>query len=282
MSQRIVLSLGGVEGEVTLTKQSAKPRDAQPETWVEGEEGGKVGGYTDSADWVSMRPADPMADDEDDVEPASRASGGGGVPESSRRRGVTLEDGTRVDLTDRLAAIDESTLLKGMHVDAAVPRSSIPSSMVRDAHYVTPAGAGAPLFLAHLWKGMRESRKALVVRWSKRKNQALGVLVARGSTGEAWIELLELEWRENLRQPPRGTMLPVEAVPDRNAAAAAKAIRAYMAQPVIFDELRDQRQQQRAELLESARRQVDWSAPEQPEQPADVEALGRLLAGQAA
>lgn len=193
-------------------------------------------------------------------------------PETVVQRGIWRDievngepDREWVDLTDQLAAIDERTQLVGMSVAATVRASSIPAGRVRDSYYVAPAAEGAGGVLALLWTGLRKHRAAALVVWSKRTNQALGAVVARGTAEKPHLELMELEWEANLRPVlPRcnlaGAMEQV-AGNERALAAAERLVAAYREKPSIFEALRDECAGQRIDLLNAAREGRDYEAP---------------------
>lgn len=305
--QRTTIIIEGAEAEVALIKASAKPREAKYDTrrvLVGGAPatapadplfapGGEVAGGAvlydpeEEPTGASLR-TDPLGDDPgaeggapDAPWPAAApAEAPPAAPDTEMRHGVELEDGTFVDLTDELEAIDGRTKLVGMRIVRTTASTNVPRHKVRDCHYVAPAGEGAPLFLAHLWAGLRQTRRAALVRWTKQKNQALGALVARGSEhGHAWLEVLELEWEVNVREVPPRCHLPVARVPLRGREAAARAMGAMSAGVRVFDELRDERTGQRADLLVAARAGARWEPPPEEEGPEDAARLADALAG---
>jgi hypothetical protein len=150
------------------------------------------------------------------------------------------EDGEWVDLTDRLAKIDERTRIDGMEVVATIPSPSVPRHRVRDSYWIglAPDAAGTPKVLALLWAALRKQQRAAVVKWTKRTNQALGII----------------EWSANMRKPgPRATA-PLTVETSIAEQAAALALVEALAEPSAFlDSVRDERTAKRAELLEAAR-----------------------------
>jgi non-homologous end joining protein Ku len=168
------------------------------------------------------------------------------------------EDGEWVDLTDRLAKIDERTRIDGMEVVATIPSPSVPRHRVRDSYWIglAPDAAGTPKVLALLWAALRKQQRAAVVKWTKRTNQALGIIVASGAvpTNDPALVLLEIEWSANMRKPgPRATA-PLTVETSIAEQAAALALVEALAEPSAFlDSVRDERTAKRAELLEAAR-----------------------------
>lgn len=275
--QRNTLTIGPVSAEIALLKTSAKPREAQHETRrVDAPEA--AAGPVLAADEPPAVPAavslevggervDPLA-----PEPEAPAPTGGFAPLADEEpvreqvdpiiddlpaieRGVHGPGDVWVNLTDELAAIDERTKLTSMEIEVCVARNAVPSERVRDAHFVAPAGEGAPKVLALLWMALRRTNRAALVRWTKKTNQALGALVARGSQHDPHLVLLELEWQANMRDVPlRAHLLPaMAAVREPEVAAAKDLIVAWQESPSAFERLRDERSGQRADLLDAAR-----------------------------
>lgn len=194
-------------------------------------------------------------------------------PETVVQQGVTTEAGEWVDLTGELKAIDERCILDGMEVAAAVARNAVPSERIRDAHFLAPAGPGAPKVLALLWSALRRTNRAQLVRWTKKTNQALGAIVARGAAdGDPHLVLLELEWKANMKAVPRRASLAaaLAATGEAELAAAEDYVMALHRNPSVFDDLRDERAGQRADLLEASRVGASWTAPAVDEQAQDA------------
>lgn len=184
---------------------------------------------------------------------AAALRGAGGVPEGEARRGVTLEDGTFVDLTDELAAIDERTRIDGLEVLFTVDGRSVPRFRVRDAHYVEPAGVGSGAVLAHVAVGLREHDLAAVVRWTKRTHQALGVVTPLGRGAQVALALLEVEFSENLRPASPAAVLPIADVSPEGAARAGELMDALRRPASALGLVADERIAQRRMLLAAAR-----------------------------
>jgi hypothetical protein len=269
--QRTTIKWGGIEVEASLVKNSAKPKEAAHETRRVGGEGADA--------VVAVEPMGNGAQAEAPKRVAPKPD-----PRGEVRRGVTGPDGEFVDLTDALSFIDERTILDGMEVVATVPQSQIPAVRVRDARYITPAADGAGRVLGLIWSGLRERHSAALVRWTKRTNQALGAIVARGGGSEPrYLILLEVEWSANMRAPGARADLdgPVEASSQEERKMAAHLVQAYKRQPEVLLELRDERTEQRADLLEAAREGKAWVPPVEEEQPEEAESLADALAAAA-
>jgi non-homologous end joining protein Ku len=277
--QRTVLRLGGAEAEVTLIKASAKPREAQYEVRRPA-----------TADITELTKGDPLGPDS---EPAPRVAAAFAAAVADQptptendgevRHGVTTEAGGWIDLTEELEAIDARTKLDGMTLEATVASVNVPRERVRDVHYLAPAGEGAPKVLGLLWLALRAQQAVALVRWTKRTNQALGAIVARGEgVANRHLVLLELEWAANMRAVPGRCLLPPVENLDAAVHAARKLVEAYR-EPgqAIFEALRDERTGQRIELLEAARSGEHFEAPAEKDVPDEAAALADALASAA-
>lgn len=266
MPERTTLVIGGVRAEVALTKVGAEPREAQYEVRrVALDEDGEPIAESDDFAAVATKGGGPPTDvfeateyvEADEPEP---------VAASERvEHGLTVDD-EWVDLTEQLNAIDAATILKEMEVDATVARNAIPNMRVRGAYYVSPAAPGASPALGYVWKALRDTGSAALVRRTKRKNQALGAVVPVGyehGGGPIYLVLLELEWSANVRPVPNNADLTtaVANLEVRGRQAAASLVTQMHESPRVFEELRDERIGRRAELLEAARAGKSWAAP---------------------
>jgi non-homologous end joining protein Ku len=190
------------------------------------------------------------------------------IPPATRvEQGVHLENGTWVDLTDRLTEVDERTRVDGLEVVRTLPASSYASEHVRELHYVVGDDPSEFKVLALLWHALRAERAAAEVRWTKRTAQARGIILARGEAGKgAHLALLELEWAQNVRPVPAKASGPVAAeVAPEEVAAAVELVESFRA-PTPRAELRDERLAKRAELLKFARagKLAEYVPPAEP------------------
>jgi non-homologous end joining protein Ku len=289
--QRTTLVFGGVAVDVSLSKASAKPKDAAHDTRrMIGDEPAEVARERALAAWTArnLTPTEQRAHalvndgrgDErnaehslaeerwtvaDDVladEPLASVRADAGdpfadLPPERVEQGVLLESGEFVDLTDRLAEIDARTRVEGMEVLATIASSSVPRTRVRDAHWIglAPGSSSGAKVLALLWRALRHADEAAVVRWTKRTNQAAGIIVPIGRLGQgAALCLLELEWAANLRAPGPRACAPLDVeVSEREMAAAVRLVDAIGKPASFVDSLHDERAVKRAELLGAAR-----------------------------
>lgn len=181
-----------------------------------------------------------------------------------------------VDLTDKLKKIDEDNKLDGMNIEATMTLSNVPRDLVRDEHYVLPRDPHSHKFVAMVYKGLKATGQAAVVRWTKRTNQALGVVVPRGTAAKPYLVVLELAWEENVREVPSSAFLDLDLVNDRQLASATTAM-TKMGRPASYIRaLRDERIAQRIALLDAARNGKVWALAEQEQDPS-LQQLGDLL-----
>jgi non-homologous end joining protein Ku len=276
--QRTTLVFGGVAVDVSLSKASAKPKDAAHDVRrMIGDELAEVArerALAAFAPWVDVAlTTEPLTEQRwavaDDALADERTGPSGetvwrdapdpfaDLPPERVEQGVLLESGEFVDLTDRLAEIDERTRVEGMEVLATIASSSVPRTRVRDAHWIglAPGSSSGAKVLAILWRALRQEDAAAVVRWTKRTNQAVGIVVPTGAMGRgAALCLLELEWAANLRAPGPRACAPLDVeVSDRELGAARRLVEALHRPASFVDGLHDERAVKRAELLGAAR-----------------------------
>lgn len=175
------------------------------------------------------------------------------LPETVVQQGLWLgegDDAQWVDLTDRLAEIDERTALDGMEIMGTIPSPSVPRLRVRDAYYIAAVDRKQRKVLRLIHGALNASKRAAVVRWSPRSSHQLGIVVA---TGDA-LAVLSVEWAENMREPSDRVTDSLKAdVSVEEAAAALRLVEAWAMPASALDDLRDERLRKRAELLVAAR-----------------------------
>ena len=203
------------------------------------------------------------------------------------QQGVYTDDGTWVDLTDRLQEVDERTRVDGMEVVATIASTAVPRERVREAYFVAGVEPTEFKVLALLWHALRSENRVAAVRWTKRTAQALGVVVARGELGkDAHLVVLELEWSGNMRTPNPRVVGPIKRpLSDDEVASAVELVQAFEAGPSAMNDLRDERLAKRAELLTAAREGTltEYVPPVEPMPDfADVTTLQDALAASAA
>jgi hypothetical protein len=199
---------------------------------------------------------------QDAAQAAARdAQHGISAPMTRVARGTTGPDGF-VDLTERLSEIDEYVRIDGLRIDAAIPAGRVPRERITAAKYVVPQNATAQKVVGLLFDAMHERERELVVRWSKRTNQALGILVASSKRGA--LMLYEVEWAgSEKRVPPAAKIAGVadNCSPDERASARSYLTR--LSQPAgALDDLVDERRALHRGLLEAAKAGESFALPE--------------------
>jgi hypothetical protein len=210
---------------------------------------------------------------------AERDAAAGHVPAVRQARGVYTNAGEFIDLTQLLADIDEHVKLDGLTVAKSIDSTVIPRDRVRGSFYIEPAGKKAEAALSTrvrdlLWTVLSEDRRALVVRWTKRTNQALGIVVASRSHGA--LELLEVEWGPNMRRPSaRARVTPGFKATENELAAARDFLKRTAAPTAAIDEIADERRVLQAQAVELAKTKGELLTL--PERHSDDEALAAAL-----
>lgn len=178
-------------------------------------------------------------------------AGTGEVVEKEKvRRGIRREDGSFIDLTDQVEAIDERTKLERMDVVGFIDSTRVTRSRVLGSYFV---GAGddpqAPRALRLIAEGLKKTRRAGVVKWTKASRQTLGVLVSEGGT----LRLLELAWAEDLREAPaKAAVIAKAVVTESEVDAVCELIEAMSDTTETLDNLRDDAIALREELIARA------------------------------
>jgi hypothetical protein len=199
------------------------------------------------------------------------------APAMRSARGITLEDGTWVELTDELENIDDAARLDGLTVAAAIPAGSIPRERVRDASWVTPVDELGAKVRDLLYEALADANRALAVRWTKRTNQALGIIVA-SKTHKA-LMLLEVEWSANMKAPPVRALYGAgdPQITDGERKAAAALVTSLAESRGALDDLHDERRRMQAELIAKTKAGEPFALPETTD---GLEAeLAAMLAG---
>lgn len=209
-STRTILVLGEVQAPIGLYKATRDPVAQRkwakpPEPKEEGEEdtltdaltgtkktATKKGGSKGTASTGKSSSSKKAAGKDEDVQP------------EKPRKGILKEDGAFVDLTDHIAAIAERTTLDCLEVVSFIRREQVPRERISEAFYVGAGGGKkkGPFppskVLALLYRGLKSSGRAAVVRWGKRTKSAVGVMVPHPSGA---LVVLELAYAENTLAP---------------------------------------------------------------------------------
>lgn len=167
------------------------------------------------------------------------------------RRGVRLEDGSFIDCTEQLAAIDERTKLDRMEVvpHGFVDITRIPRARVAATYYLGAADEKAPRALRMMYEGLKRKRRGAVVKLTKRSRQSLGVIGWHGKC----LVLYELSWSDDFRDPPARALAPQKAVvSDAEVDAFCELVDAWSGRVEVLDDLRDDAVALRRELMAKA------------------------------
>lgn len=164
------------------------------------------------------------------------------------RRGVRLEDGEFVDVTDQLARIDEETQLEEMRIISFIRIEQVPRARITRSYYLGHDAPGSSKLLKALYVGMKQTGRAAVVKWTKTSRQALGIL--RVDPKRDALVVLEVEWAGNWREPgDRVTQFQNAVLTDEEARAAELLVHAMADSVASLDELADDARALREELL---------------------------------
>lgn len=315
-SVRTSLSLGLVEADVKLYKTTGKgekdptfttagpngfPLRAEQRAVEAGveetEKADPLGLAEDEGDGTAVPPATPVVEDPgpEAVPPAgavvSSAPGtfktvmveeetGVEVEPDDVRRGVRREDGTFVDLTNRLTAIDEETKLDRIQVLDFIRRERVPRERVVGSYYLAADSKSSPRVLRVLYEGMKRAERVAIVRWTKVKGQSLGLLVPHGSGA---LVVLECVFADAARKPNAACLAHMRAsVTEKQVERAVELIESMNAPPSALDGYFDRRAQLQRELVEKAEQGADLADFAVVEEPAEaIHSLDELLVASA-
>lgn len=198
------------------------------------------------------------------------------------RKGIIRPDGAFVDLTEQIEAVAERTTLDCLEVVSFIRREQVPRERILNAFYV---GTGtrkkkeahsAGQVLALLYRGLKLSERAAVVRWGMRSKSAVGVMVAHGSGS---LLVLELAYAENVLAPnPECLAHQHIALADGRVEQMAELINAMAESRASLDDVRDHRAQLERELAVRAEHgELDDFTAHEYESDEQIDDLGRLL-----
>lgn len=269
---------GAMSAEVALFKTTAESKLAEFDTLREPAE---EEAPTDLSGLLTASlPSDPLAEAAaPTIAPVAEGAEFGGVmppPKPKPRKGIYRADGTFIDLTEKLEAIDEATQLEEMRVVSFIRREVVPRERIIGSYYVAAKSKPAAKILRLLRDAMAHAERVAVVRWTKRSRQALGVIVPR--RGGA-IEILELEWARNWREPnPRCLMHAAAPVTPQELTLAAELVHAMGDNRSSLDDLEDDRIVMRENLRHAAEEGLldSWDAPSAPEREETADVLAGL------
>ena len=232
------------------------------------------------------------------VPPAGEAAGGAlgddaTLPEDTEpakpRKGIRKEDGGFVDLTDQIEEVTERSTLEEMRVLFFLDASHVPRERIIGSYYLGGAGlgeadiadpdtVGPARLLKTLGTVLRSTKRVAVVRFSKRKGQTLGVLVARR---DGALLLLELAFAAQVRQPNGKCLAHTKAkVSDEAIAGVFALVDSMAAKRDSLDGVRDARRVMEDELVARAEAgELDeYELVPELDMDEETEQLGALLA----
>lgn len=207
------------------------------------------------------------------------------------RRGVRLDDGSFVPLDEHLKWIEEQTALEEMDIEAFIDFGQVPRERVIGCYYLgTPAKKTegwepwqVAQMLRALYEGMRRTRRAGLVKWTKRSRQSLGVVVPHPRSETLLV--LQLAWAADWREAPkRATAIREAEVSERDVDAACDLIGALSGRRADLDAMEDAAIFWRRQLIEDARagRLEEPEVIEAPEEEPAPDLAGALEASAAA
>jgi hypothetical protein len=186
-------------------------------------------------------------------------------------KGVTGPNGF-VDLSERLTEIDTHVKLDGMEIVAAVPSNYVPRERVRNASFVVPQDPTSQKIVGLLYDSLLDASRVIAVRWTKRTNQALGVLVASKARG--CLMLYEVEWGANERKAPAAAKVGGIAakLSDGERQAAIDYVERISRPASALDEVADERRELQRALLDATKDGEDFVLPEREREDGDLAA----------
>lgn len=237
----------GVGSAPIVEDTAPAPEDPGPEAEAppveEGPDGGHYGGggapAADSAPGTVKRVlVEGAGEDEVVVEP------------EDVRRGIRLDDGEFVDLTDQLGKAEEESRAEGLEVLGFVRRERVPRERVVGSYYLAGDKKDSLRLVRVLFESMQESGRVGVVRWTKSKGQTLGILTPRG---DGAMVVLELDFAEVWKAPSPKCLAHRQAEVKRSEIDAAKVLIEKMSWSAgKIEEIRNRRVELEDELVEKA------------------------------
>lgn len=158
-----------------------------------------------------------------------------------------------VDLTERLAEIDEATHLDELDVVGTILSTEVPRHRVRGAYYVGSDGPGGLMALHYLYAGLRKSGRLAVVELTKRSRQTLGVIAPYNRPVGHVLILLELARGSEVREAPERAKLDAATVTPEGVGIATELVKVLTSPASILDELKDDAVVYREDLIAAAK-----------------------------
>lgn len=240
-----------------------------------------VAAHEEGAELMRRRIAElqPAAPVEETYQAIVHAETGEELEEADVRKGVRLEDGSFVDLTDELAKVDAQVAKDEMRVVSFIRVEQVPRARILGSYYLGSDGPGSPKVLRLLYEGMRRTHRVAVVKWTKTSRQALGVIAPLPRLNGA-LGVIELAWEEDWREPSPRCLTHLQAqVTTGELEAAEDFIRAMADSVASLEEVQDDRRVLYRQLKEAALagdRPVVEDVPEAAPEGTDLETALRL------
>jgi non-homologous end joining protein Ku len=270
---KTTLAFGLVKCPIALYGTTGKPEDAPK--W---DTAGPNHGFLKTAAELMVEDSDagdsPLAIEpsEPDAELAAAPSGlfemNGDervpVERADVRRGLRREDGTFIDLTENIADIEARTKLEEMRVVEFIRTEELRRDRIRNSYFVASDAPGTAKVLRLLCEVMQAKKRIGIVKWTKRSRQSLGAIVPYpdGKT----IEVLELSWPEDVREPPEKVLWPAQVEVSADELGVANELVAVMSgrRADSLDVQRDDARGMYRELLARAEAGEMFTMPEAP------------------
>lgn len=157
-------------------------------------------------------------------------------------KGVRIGDVFRVVPPSELEYADAATHLESVDLLEFVDYRRVPTDRLTGFFYVQP-DPGFAKSLRVIIDAMRAEKKAMLVKFTVRKRQRLGVIRAREDTPGKWVLVLNgVAFAADVRKPDERVLEPamVEAVEERAVAAARSIIRAHSGPGESLESARDE------------------------------------------
>jgi len=196
-------------------------------------------------------------------------------------RGVRKPSGDFVDVTDALERIEEDSRLEAVEVLTFIDLRHAPPERVTGSYYLAARSVTGLRLAAVLRRALRQTGRAAVVRFTKRKGQRLGILKPHRSGA---LLLCEVAWEAECRAPNDECLAHEQArCSESEVEAAAELIHAMAGRRADLDGFEDRRWRAEQELYARAQAgELDDYVLEPEELPEELADLQELLAAAAA
>lgn len=179
------------------------------------------------------------------------------VYRGKERKGIRLDDGQFIDVTDQLERIREVSKLEEMRITSFLRRERVPREAIQGAYWIGVNGPSAPRALRLLQAALRKTARVAKVKWTTREVQSNGVIVPHASGA---LLALKLAWPDEVRNPndePRITAYYHAEVTEREIDFASRLIAAMSESAQVLDDAEDDAAVLQRGLAQMARRGED-------------------------